>query len=77
MPSFDLFTHFQSDLLLQKSWYVNGKHYGQTCEDWLTKQDEGTSTWLGGGREDELITGGRGGETVESRKLEGRKSFFR
>ena len=39
MPSFDLFTYFQDYLVLQQSWWVNGKHYGQTSEDWLGLQD--------------------------------------
>ena len=39
MPSFDLFTYFQDRLVLQQSWWINGKHYGQTSEDWLLLQD--------------------------------------
>lgn len=39
MPSFDLFTYFQDYLVLQQSWWVNGKNYGQTSEDWLVLQD--------------------------------------
>lgn len=77
MPSFDLFSYFQTDLTLQKSWFINGKHYGRTCEDWLKKQDAGKSTWIGSGREAELITGGKGGEKPGEKELEGRKSFFK
>lgn len=29
MPSFDLFNHFQKDLILEHSWWINGRHYGQ------------------------------------------------
>ncbi|CAO1614721.1 unnamed protein product [Sympodiomycopsis kandeliae] len=40
MPSHDLFLHFQQDVVLEKIWWVNGKHYAKTCEDWLKKQDQ-------------------------------------
>jgi len=40
MPSHDLFTYFQSDLTLIRSWYINGTHYSRTCEDWLKLQDK-------------------------------------
>lgn len=74
MPSFDLFTHFQKNLTLEKSWWVNGKHYGRTSEDWLKRQDSGTKTWIGTDREAELVTGEG---TLEERRAEGRKSFYR
>lgn len=37
MPSADLLHFFQEDLKLEKQWWVNGKHYAKTCEDWLQK----------------------------------------
>lgn len=39
MPSFDLFTYFQQNLRLQRSWFINGSHYGRTSEAWLKLQD--------------------------------------
>lgn len=39
MPSFDLFTYFQDYLVLQQSWWINGRNYGQTSEDWVKLQD--------------------------------------
>lgn len=39
MPSADLLHFFQDDLVLRKQWWVNGKHYARTCEDWLAKMN--------------------------------------
>jgi cation-transporting P-type ATPase 13A2 len=39
MPSADLLHFFQDDLTLIQQWWVNGKHYAQTCEDWLRKMN--------------------------------------
>ncbi|KAF7793965.1 hypothetical protein EIP86_005089 [Pleurotus ostreatoroseus] len=39
MPSHDLLLYFQDNLSLVQSWYINGKHYARTCEDWLKTQD--------------------------------------
>ncbi|PBP20539.1 hypothetical protein BUE80_DR008644 [Diplocarpon rosae] len=36
MPSADLFHFFQRDLKLETQWWVSGKHYAKTCEDWLS-----------------------------------------
>ncbi len=46
MPSADLFHYFQDDVTLNQQWWVNGKHYGRTCEDWLKKTDQNRSTIL-------------------------------
>ncbi|KAF7186967.1 (S)-coclaurine N-methyltransferase [Pseudocercospora fuligena] len=39
MPSADLLHYFQRDLKLQRQWWVSGKHYAKTCEDWLSKMN--------------------------------------
>ncbi|KAF8756983.1 S-adenosyl-L-methionine-dependent methyltransferase [Rhizoctonia solani] len=39
MPSLDLLSYFQTDLKLQRTWFINGRHYAQTSEHWLQLQD--------------------------------------
>lgn len=29
----------QDDLAVQKHWYLNGRHYSRTLEDWLRRMD--------------------------------------
>jgi cyclopropane-fatty-acyl-phospholipid synthase len=39
MPSFDLFKQFHSDLVVEKRWWVSGRHYEHTANDWLERLD--------------------------------------
>ena len=39
MPSYDLFSHFRSELRISSQWLVNGQNYWRTCEDWLARLD--------------------------------------
>ncbi len=40
MPSFDLFKRFAADLEVEKRWWVSGRHYERTANDWLRRMDE-------------------------------------
>jgi len=40
MASFDLFTYFQHDMTLERTWWINGRNYARTLEDWLRLQDK-------------------------------------
>ena len=46
MPSEDLFSHFQNDMQLSRSWRWNGRHYGRTSNAWLSKMDAARSELL-------------------------------
>ncbi len=39
MPSFDLFKRFDNDLAVEKRWWVSGRHYERTANDWLRHMD--------------------------------------
>ncbi|KAJ9067604.1 hypothetical protein DSO57_1037423 [Entomophthora muscae] len=56
MPSLDLFLYFQDQLSIESHWYVDGKHYGRTSEDWLKTLDENRELAL------EHLREGYGGE---------------
>ena len=61
--------YFQDDLTLMKSWYVNGRNYSHTCEDWLKKQDHNSKQGILE-LENDAEKKGLGRE-------EGRKAFYR
>jgi len=39
MPSFDLFKRFDEDLVVEKRWWVSGRHYERTANEWLHRMD--------------------------------------
>ena len=39
MPSWDLPLMFDQHLQLERRWQVNGRHYAQSCRDWLNNLD--------------------------------------
>jgi len=39
MPSLNLLEHFQKDLQLEQTWFIDGRHYGLTLEAWLRNLD--------------------------------------
>ena len=61
--------YFQSDVTLIKSWFVNGKHYSHTLEDWLRLQDANSKEGLSVLEKDAKCKG--------LDPSEGRKAFYR
>ncbi len=39
MPSDSLLAHFQDDVVLQRQWWVDGRHYEKTANHWLAGMD--------------------------------------
>jgi cyclopropane-fatty-acyl-phospholipid synthase len=39
MPSFDLFKKFHEHLVVEKRWWISGRHYERTAIDWLEQFD--------------------------------------
>jgi cyclopropane-fatty-acyl-phospholipid synthase len=46
MPSVDLLSRFQDDLVLENRWSVSGAHYRKTAEAWLARLDSGKAAVL-------------------------------
>jgi cyclopropane-fatty-acyl-phospholipid synthase len=46
MPSDHQLFYFNEHLLVEDHWRVNGRHYQQTCEDWLKLQDSRRETLM-------------------------------
>ena len=61
--------YFQDDLTLIQSWFVNGKHYSRTSEQWLQSQDANAKAGLAELEKDAVAKG--------LDKEEGRKAFYR
>ncbi|GJE97731.1 SAM-dependent methyltransferase [Phanerochaete sordida] len=69
MPSHDLLLYFQDDLSIVRSWWLNGRHYSRTLEDWLKRQDRNATLGLAE-LENDAERQGLGRE-------HGRKTFYR
>jgi cyclopropane-fatty-acyl-phospholipid synthase len=46
MPSHDIFSHFEEDLVVEQSWKINGSHYAKTCNLWLQNHYKNKKTIL-------------------------------
>lgn len=40
MPAEDLFLRYQRDLSVKQQWWIDGRQYARTCEQWLMRLDE-------------------------------------
>lgn len=71
MPCHDLFLYFQQDVILDRMWWINGKHYAKTCEDWLKKQDKNNA----GNQSIKALRQDAKKKGVD--EMEGEKTFYR
>ncbi|QDU56285.1 SAM-dependent methyltransferase [Aeoliella mucimassa] len=39
MPSYDLLREFADHMVVDDSWWIDGRHYARTCETWLKQLD--------------------------------------
>ena len=46
MPSHDIFSYFEEDLVVEQSWKINGSHYARTCNLWLENHYKNKKTIL-------------------------------
>ncbi|CUA66860.1 hypothetical protein RSOLAG22IIIB_00309 [Rhizoctonia solani] len=69
MPSLDLLSYFQADLQLQRTWFINGRHYAQTSEHWLQLQDANRAAAIAELENDARAQG--------FDPIEGRKAYYR
>ena len=74
MPSADLLHFFQRDLTLRRQWWVSGKHYAQTCEDWLKKMNGSKDVWEG---LEETYAGNKKWEGMPKRAMEGVEEWLK
>ncbi|MBW0487552.1 hypothetical protein O181_027267 [Austropuccinia psidii MF-1] len=74
MPSHDLFAYFQKHLNLEKSWYINGKHYARTAELWLKRLDSNRAIWLSPAQKRLFL---KKGLSEEESRLKVQQNFFR
>jgi cyclopropane-fatty-acyl-phospholipid synthase len=68
MPSHELLSHFQRDLVLEQRWVVPGTHYARTLQAWLANLDAN--------RDGALRILGRGQPPSAARRLLGTWRLF-
>ncbi|KAE8216237.1 hypothetical protein CF319_g1954 [Tilletia indica] len=71
MPSHDLFAYFQQNVVLEQMWWLNGRHYAQTLEAWLSKQRKENV----GGRSIKALRADAKKKGVD--EMEGEKTYYR